>query len=116
MFNFIIRRLLLVPILLLGVTILIFAMLQMLSPTERAALYVRDIPRNTDQVDSIVRLYGLDKPIYVQYWQWLVGRTDPVTGQRRGGILYGDFGYSRTGSQPRCASLACSSCVPQSRS
>ncbi len=100
MVNFIIRRLLLVPILLFGVTVLIFAMLQMLSPTERAALYVSDVPRNTDQVDSIVRIYGLDKPIYEQYWRWLVGRTNPVTGQRVGGILFGDFGYSRTGSQP----------------
>ena len=25
---------------------------------------------------------------------------DPVTGKRKGGILFGDFGYSRTGSQP----------------
>ena len=46
MTNYIIRRLLLVPLLLLGVTILIFAMLQFLSPIERSALYVRDIPRN----------------------------------------------------------------------
>jgi len=41
--------------------------------------------------------YGLDKPIYVQYWRWLVGQRDPATGKRIGGILFGDFGYSRTG-------------------
>jgi len=100
MTNYIIRRLLLVPLLLFGVTILIFAMLQFLTPVERAALYVRDVPRNNQAVNSIIRVYGLDKPIYEQYWKWLVGRIDPVTGQRRGGILFGDFGYSRTGSQP----------------
>jgi peptide/nickel transport system permease protein len=100
MTNYIIRRLLLVPLLLFGVTILIFAMLQFLSPTERAALYVRDIPRNNRAVEGIIKIYGLDRPVYEQYWRWLVGRIDPVTGDRRGGILYGDFGYSRTGSQP----------------
>ena len=45
MTNYIIRRLLLVPVLLFGVTILIFAMLQFLTPMERSALYVRDIPK-----------------------------------------------------------------------
>jgi peptide/nickel transport system permease protein len=100
MTNYIIRRLLLVPVLLFGVTILIFAMLQFLSPVERAALYVKDIPRNNQAVNGIIKIYGLDKPIYEQYWRWLVGRIDPATGQRRGGIIFGDFGYSRTGSQP----------------
>ena len=46
MLTYIIRRLLLVPLLLFGVTVLIFAMLQFLSPVERSALYVRDIPQN----------------------------------------------------------------------
>jgi peptide/nickel transport system permease protein len=100
MINYIIRRLLLVPLLLFGVTILIFTMLQFLSPTERAALYVREIPRNNNAVDSIIKVYGLDRPVYEQYWRWLVGRIDPGSGERRGGILFGDFGYSRTGSQP----------------
>jgi peptide/nickel transport system permease protein len=100
MTTFIIRRLLLVPLLLFGVTVMIFAMLQFLSPTERAALYVRDVPRSNDAVNSIIRIYGLDKPIHEQYWKWLVGRIDPGTGKRKGGILFGDFGYSRTGSQP----------------
>jgi peptide/nickel transport system permease protein len=100
MTTYIVRRLLLVPLLLFGVTVLIFAMLQFLNPTERAALYVRDMPRNNEAVNSIIKIYGLDKPIYEQYWKWLVGHIDPVTGKRSGGILFGDFGYSRTGSQP----------------
>jgi peptide/nickel transport system permease protein len=29
-----------------------------------------------------------------------VGKIDLVSGERRGGILFGDFGYSRTASQP----------------
>jgi peptide/nickel transport system permease protein len=100
MITYIIRRLLLVPVLLFGVTILIFAMLQFLTPVERSALYVREIPRNERQINSIIIRYGLDKPLYVQYWRWLTGTTDSVTGERNGGILFGDFGWSRTGSQP----------------
>ncbi len=100
MTNYIIRRLLLVPVLLFGVTIIIFGMLQFLGPVERSALYVRDFPKNENQIRGIIRRYGLDRPIYEQYWRWLVGVKDPVSGERHGGILYGDFGYSRTGTQP----------------
>jgi peptide/nickel transport system permease protein len=100
MVNYIIRRLLLVPLLLFGVTVLIFGMLQFLGPVERSALYVRDFPRNDRQVEAVIKQYGLDQPLHIQYWRWLVGHVDPGTGERRGGILYGDFGYSRTASQP----------------
>ena len=100
MTTYIIRRLLLVPLLLFGVTVLIFAMLQFISPIERTALYVRDIPKNDKAIEGVITQYGFDKPLYVQYWRWLVGTTDSITGQRKGGILFGDFGYSRTASEP----------------
>lgn len=100
MVNYIIRRLLLIPLILFGVTVLIFGMLQFLSPVERSALYVRDIPKNERALEGVIRQYGLDKPIYLQYWYWLVGVKDPHSGEIRGGILRGDFGYSRTASQP----------------
>ena len=100
MINYIIRRLLLVPVLLFGVTVLIFGMLQFLGPVERSALYIRNFPRNDRQVEAVIKQYGLDKPLYVQYWRWLVGHVETGTGERVGGILYGDFGYSRTASQP----------------
>ncbi len=100
MINYIIRRLLLVPVLLIGVTMLLFAMMSVLSPVERSALYVRDIPRNERVLEGIIKQYGLDQPIYIQYWKWLVGHRNPKTGEVKGGILRGDFGYSRTASQP----------------
>jgi peptide/nickel transport system permease protein len=100
MVTYIIRRLLLVPVLLIGVTILIFGMLQLLTPVERSALYVRDIPKNEKAIEGIIRKYGLDLPLHIQYWRWLVGTKDQLSGERIGGILFGDFGYSRTGSQP----------------
>lgn len=97
---YIIRRLLQLPITVLGVTVLIFGMLQLLTPVERAALYVRDIPHTPGALDAVIRRYGLDDPIYVQYWRWLLGRVDPETGERVGGVVRGDLGFSRTGRQP----------------
>lgn len=99
MTNYIIRRLLLIPVLLFGVTVIIFVMIQTLGPVERSALYVRDFPKSDKQIAGIITKYGLDKPVYVQYWRWLVGHVDSNTGVRKGGILFGDFGYSRTASQ-----------------
>jgi len=96
---YIIRRLLLLPVLLFGVTALIFGMLQFLSPVERSALYVRDIPKNENVIEGVIKRYGFDKPIYVQYWRWLAGFKD-INGEEHPGILQGNFGWSRTGSQP----------------
>jgi len=100
MVNYIIRRLLIMPVTIFGVTVLIFGMLQFLTPEERSALYVRDIPHNDAAMQGIILRYGLDQPIPLQYWYWLVGKKDPETGQIVGGILRGDFGYSRSASQP----------------
>ena len=100
MTTYIIRRLLFIPVLLLGVTLLIFGMMQFLGPVERSALYIRDFPKNERAIDGIIKRYGLDRPFYEQYYRWLVGHVDKTSGERTGGILFGDFGYSRTASQP----------------
>lgn len=100
MITYIIRRLLMLPVTLAGVTLVIFFILSQLGPVERSALYVRDIPKTEQQVDAIIKRYGLDDPFFVQYWSWLVGREDPITHKTVGGILRGDFGYSRTGTEP----------------
>jgi len=97
MINYIIRRLLIIPLLLIGVTILIFAMLSLLSPYERASLYIQDIPKRQGAMDEIIKKYGLADPIPVQYWYWMVGRTDKATGEIKGGVLRGDFGWSKVG-------------------
>jgi len=97
---YIIRRLIQLPITLVGITVLIFAMLQLLSPVQRSALYVPSIPHNEGAIDAVISKYGLDQPVYVQYWRWLVGTKDPVTGEVTGGVLRGDLGFSRTGREP----------------
>jgi peptide/nickel transport system permease protein len=84
----------------LGVTFLIFGMLQILGPVERSALYVRDIPKTDTQINAIISRYGLDDPVHLQYYYWMVGKTDPQTGETIGGVLRGDLGFSRTGREP----------------
>lgn len=102
MYAYIIRRLLIVPFLLFGVTILLFLMIGMLPEDARLALYLRDVPKNPGQAETLIKRYGLRDPIYVQYANWMFGREveDPSTGVKevKGGILRGDFGWSKSGS------------------
>ena len=100
MINYTIRRLLIMPFLLIGVTMLVFAMLSLLSPYERASLYVQDIPKRQGAMDQIIQKYGLDEPVPVQYWNWMVGRKDATTGVVEGGVLRGDLGWSKVGKSP----------------
>ncbi len=88
MLAYIIRRLLVLPILLLGVTIFIFAIFQLLPPSMRASLYLKDVPKTSDAMDRIIAKYGLDQPIHIQYWQWL------------NQVIRGDLGWSQTAQRP----------------
>jgi peptide/nickel transport system permease protein len=87
MLTYITRRLLQLPIIVFGVTVLIFGMLMLLTPYERLGLYLPDRPERGD-IDELVELYGLDDPIYVQYGRWL---SD---------VAHGDLGFSYRGHQP----------------
>jgi peptide/nickel transport system permease protein len=102
MFAYVTRRVLIMPFLLFGITLLIFGMISLLTPDERLALFLREVPRNPAQANTLIRKYGLDEPFFVQYANWLFGReiADPATGEKTisGGILRGDLGWSRTGA------------------
>ena len=101
MYAYIVRRLLLMPLILFGVTILLFGMISLLPEDARLALYIRDV-RELNRAETLIRQYGLRDPIYIQYANWLFGRegADPNTGvvSIHGGILRGDFGWSKSGS------------------
>ena len=122
MLNYIIRRLLILPVILVGVTMLVFAMLSLLTPYERASLYVTDIPKRQGAIEGIIEKYGLNDPIPVQYWHWMVGKVDEDTGEVKGGILRGDMGFSKVGKMsvadvikhrlPATAELALWSAIP----
>jgi len=70
MTTYIARRLVLLPLVAFGVTILIFALLQFLAPEMRASVFITN-PNQLSAIDAIIRKYGLDQPVYVQYWTWL---------------------------------------------
>lgn len=93
MTRYIVRRLLVLPIVLLGLSLLIFGMLQLLDPIERAALYVSSPPKNPAALAEIVQKYGLDQPIYIQYLHWL------------NRIVHGDLGWSKTAQRPVLAAI-----------
>ncbi len=94
MSRFIIRRLLILPIVLIGLSLIIFGMISLLSPGERATLYITQPPRTQAQMDLVIQTYGLDKPLPIQYWNWLTN------------ILHGNLGYSKTAQQPVMSAIA----------
>ena len=67
---YIIRRLIFLVFVLFGVSILIFGLLSTFSPERRAAAYVTT-PQQAENIPLIIKEYGLDKPIYVQYGKWV---------------------------------------------
>jgi len=67
----------------LGVVLLIFAVMQFVDPVQRVTLYLRN-PRQfaPDVIRRYISIYGLDQPVWVQFYNWLSG------------MLQGQFGYS----------------------
>ena len=84
---FIIRRLLMLPVVLFAVSLIIVGLLQLLSPTHRAASFVRS-EQQARNIEAIIEQYGLDQPFHVQYGIWLRE------------VLSGNLGYSRVSSEP----------------
>ncbi len=87
MVKYVLKRLAFLPLVMFGVTFLLFFLLQFLSPEMRASLYVKD-PRQLSQLDAVIEKYGLRKPMPVQYGIWLKQ------------VAHGDLGYSETAKMP----------------
>src|SRR5689334_5174576 len=88
MITYIMRRLLLLPVTLLGLTLLIFALQQTLDPAARAALYISQPPKTPGELQRVITKYGLDQPFYVQYGRWLST------------LAQGNLGFSVTSGEP----------------
>ena len=93
MFAFIVRRILFLPVIFIGVTLFIVLLMQLLSPYERAVTFVTSEVQLRN-IDAIIKQYGLDKPWYVQYWNWLSQ------------ALQGNLGFSRVTNQPVLTTIA----------
>lgn len=101
MLNYILRRLLIMPILLIGVSIFIFSIISLMKPLDRAqALFPADISNKATDYGVLAIKYGLDDPVHIQYWNWMVGKEDPDTGEISGGVLRGNLGWSQIGRSP----------------
>ncbi|MCY4392916.1 MAG: ABC transporter permease [Chloroflexi bacterium] len=82
MWNYIIRRLIAIPLMLLVLSLVLFLLIWTLpgDAAFTAALSIAD----TVNLEKLQERFGLDRPWYVQYGDWL------------GGIFVGDFGDSLT--------------------
>jgi peptide/nickel transport system permease protein len=94
MTRYVVRRLLIMPITLLGLSMLVFVMLQLLPVGVRATLWIPGIPKTPDALNNVIHKYGLDQPLYVQYAQWL------------GEVIHGNLGWSKTSQQPVLSAIA----------
>lgn len=87
--NYIIRRLLLMILVLVGVSIIVFSIMMLIPAGQRVGIYVRSGERITSQqMEAMIERYGLRDPAPVQYFRWLKQ------------ILRGEFGHSVTASAP----------------
>ncbi|NLK07392.1 MAG: ABC transporter permease [Firmicutes bacterium] len=86
MANYLTKRLIYMLITLFGISIISFTVIQ-LPPGDYLTSYITELQASGTVVDeaqiaSLRQRYGLDKPIYVQYFKWITG------------IFRGDFGRS----------------------
>jgi len=78
------------PIILIGVTFLIFCVFSLLSPMERLATYVSDpnTLKSSQSTERLIAKYHLDEPFPLGYINWL------------GRMVRLDLGWSQTANQP----------------
>lgn len=96
MLAYIVRRLVLLPGMLLAVTLFIFLLMAALGPYQRLAILVNSNPEmvvsakrlNEEQRQRIFEKYGLFDPFYVQYGKWLSQ------------VAHGNLGWSQTAQAP----------------
>ncbi len=92
---YIIRRLLLLVLVILGVTVLIFA-ITMLFPAEiRAYMYIRNAEQaRPDVIPRVIENFRLNDPFYLQYGRWMSS------------LLQGNLGWSYTSGQPVATAIS----------
>src|ERR1700726_289297 len=84
----ILRRVLQAMVVLLVMSLVIYSLIGLM-PGDPLDIMIASNPGATPEVVAHLRaLYGLDQPLMLRYWHWLIA------------ALSGDFGYSRSHSQP----------------
>lgn len=86
---YIIRRILMIPLILVGVTLFVFALMQMLDPYQLLSAYVSSPAELKGQnLERLISKYGLDKSLPEKYWKWSKN------------VLSGDLGWAESASMP----------------
>jgi peptide/nickel transport system permease protein len=94
MTRYILRRLLQAMVVLLVMSVVIYSLIGLM-PGDPLDIMIASNPGATPEVIAHLReLYGLDQPLMLRYWHWLLA------------ALTGDFGFSRSYSMPVLAVLA----------
>ncbi len=75
MLAYIIHRLLLLPLVIVGVILLVFTMMQFLGPYQRLSTYIQN-PQELKQLQTVpvevmIEKYNLDDPPWMQFWRWV---------------------------------------------
>jgi peptide/nickel transport system permease protein len=94
MASYIARRLVLMVVTLFGVSVIIFALLRLVPGNIADILFDSAGLINPAEKKEIEAELGLDRPIVVQYGQWI------------GGLLQGDLGYSYKSERPAIEEIA----------
>ncbi|WP_457637463.1 ABC transporter permease [Oceanithermus sp.] len=87
MLNYIIRRILQIPLVLFVLSLIIVGLMQLLSPQQRAAAFVTS-DKQIENLDLIIKKYHLDEGFLVQYKMWATQ------------VLHGNLGFSRISKEP----------------
>ncbi|WP_273431742.1 ABC transporter permease subunit [Chitinibacter tainanensis] len=87
MLSFILRRIAVVIPTFLGVTLLAFALIHMI-PGDPVLVMMGERQIDPEFYASALKRLGLDQPLYVQYWHYLLN------------LLHGDFGTSIVSNEP----------------
>ncbi len=82
------RRLVAMALTLLGVSVLVFGMIRLVPGTVVEQLLGQAAIASPEVLAAFRRFFGLDRPLHVQYVEWL------------GGVLRGDFGASWLSGRP----------------
>ena len=87
--NYLAQRLLTFPLILLGVSLLVFFAIRLMPGDAITAMLGTEAGLLTPaQRASLAAYFGIDQPILVQYWRWLAG------------LFQGDLGISVTYGKP----------------
>jgi peptide/nickel transport system permease protein len=112
MLAYIIRRLLVLPVIAFILIVIVFSLFYALPPAAKVFAFVGENPSATrgNTIDSLIKLHHLDQGFFVQFSEWLIGFTSEQDGKFYPGLLQGNLGWSTSAVMP--VTQALSSFIP----